>query len=137
MVDEINVIVARVKIVGRVEMLDEAPELLRGAPGDRLVVKFPFMYEEVSRGKDDFRLQLTSKFAGREAESARHEHTDRRGLTDDQRGFIMQDYLLPAPGMYELEWRAAAEYNEEGDRQKEVLEGKVPVEVIDTTPPPL
>lgn len=137
MTGELNIIVARANIVGGVKLEPEQPMDTEGMPGDRLLVKLPFKYQEVSRSEDGFRLQLTSKFAGRQAKPATFDQVDRRGVADDKWGFVSQEYHLPEPGEHVLEWRAAVEYKDGASTTKRDLSGKLTIFVGDPAPSPL
>ena len=133
---EINLVVAKADIEGDVHLEPEAPATTEGITGHRLAVKFPYRYEEVSQGEDNFRLQLTSRLGDLEAVPATFEHYDRRGIADDKRGFIMQEYELPPPGEHELTWRAAVEYSDDGEVEVFDCSGTVKIVVKAADPEP-
>jgi hypothetical protein len=134
---DVNLIVAKADIVGGVRIRTEAPEMVEGPAGARLLVKFAYKFEEMSKAEDSFRVQLTSKLGKAAAAPALFEHRDRRGVADDKRGFVMQAYDLPKAGEHMLEWRAAAEYMHGAERIHKDLAGKVRVRVADGAPPRL
>lgn len=130
MAKTVSVVVAHVDIVGDVMMEPRFPDLLAVAPGDRLHVKLLFHFAEVSRAHDDFRLELTSEFAGVVADPVTHVHKDRRGLPDDQLGFIMQPYTVPKePGEHILSFEATAQYTEDGRQERVTITDQIPVRV--------
>lgn len=130
MAKTVSVVVAHVNIVGDVAMEPRVPDLLAMAPGDHLHVKLLFNFVEVSQAHDDFRLELTSEFAGVRADPVTHVHKDRRGLPDDQQGFIMQPYTVPGEaGEYLLSFEATARYTEDGRQQQVTITDQIPVQV--------
>lgn len=137
MASDVNLVVAKADIVGGIRIKPEAPEAVEGLPGSRLLVKFSYKFEETSRERDSFRIQLTSRLGKSEAEPALFEHRDRPGVADDKRGFVVQTYALPAGGDHVLEWRAAAEYMHGAERFHKDLTGTVRIRIKDGAPPRL
>lgn len=134
---DINLVVARADLAGGVELTPEAPPRVEGKQGGTLAVKFPYKYVEVSTADDHFRIQLTSDLGGKQAEPGTYDHIDRRGVADDVRGFVSQEYKLETPGEHTLNWRAAVEFTDGPQKSMQDLQGTVTVAVAPAAPAPL
>lgn len=97
-----NVIVARARIAGGVRLEREAPDEIRVASGQEILVKVPFRFDEVGDAREDYRIVLRTSIGGGPSMEERVEAKDRTGRSDARRGIVMQRHRLEEAGEHAL-----------------------------------
>lgn len=109
--EPVNVVVARTDIVaGEIRLKSEAPQVVRGAPGAKLLVKHVYRLQEHSSEREEYRILLRSTLNGKEHAPSLGRFGDAYAMPDDYSGFLVHEYVLPASGVAQLSFEVAAEY---------------------------
>lgn len=109
--EPVNVVVARSEVVaGQVRLKVEAPKVVRGAPGAKLLVKHVYRLQEGSPDREEYRILLRSTFNGKEHAPSLGRFGDAYAMPDDYSGFLVHEYVLPATGAGNLSFEVAVEY---------------------------
>ncbi len=132
---ETNIIVARARIAGGIALTEEAPAHARADAGSPIRIKFPFRFEDLSKLREDYTVELRVQIDDEPEETSTLEGKDHPVLSDDKRGFVVQERTIIAPGEHVLRFRAAVRLEiggwDGGDTQlqEQALEGRIQLTV--------
>ncbi len=103
---ETNIIVARARIAGGVSLASEAPEHVTASAGSRIMIKLPFRFDDLSKLREDYEVTLAVTLDDEPEEVATIVGKDHPVLSDDKRGFVLQERTIVAPGDHHIHYRA-------------------------------
>ncbi len=130
---DVNLIVARARIAGGIQVEDEAPERLHIHAGDTVQVKFPFRFDETD-DREDYQVKLEIQVDG-ESQEATFSGVDRPIVSDDRRGFVMVEHVFIGAGTHVLRYVATCQLissewkGGEAAVQETIAEGEVTIDV--------
>ncbi len=104
---ETNIIVARARIAGGLSLASEAPAQVTADAGSRILIKLPFRFDDLSKLREDYEVTLAVALDDEPEEVATVVGKDILGLSDDKRGFVLQERTIVAPGEHQLHFRAS------------------------------
>lgn len=109
--EPLNIVVARSKVAGgKLHLSVEAPKLLRGYPGAKVLVKHVYRLQEDTTEREEYRILLRSSLNGKEHPPSLARFGDSYALPDDHAGFVVHEHTLPASGEALLRFEVGAEY---------------------------
>ena len=130
---DVNLIVARARIAGGIEVTPEAPEKIHIHAGDNVQIKFPFRFDDAA-GREDYHVRLQVHVDGEDQE-AHFDGVDRPVVSDDRRGFVMVEHVFVGAGPHRLKYTASCQLDTaewsggEASVQESVVEGEVIIDV--------
>lgn len=128
-----NLVVARARVAGGIELDTCAPDRLDVKAGDEVLVKLPFRFDEIERRREDYEVSLTTRLDDEEAQADEFRGEDAAMRSDDRRGFVMTRHRIMLGGQHRLRFEArlrltVGEWS--GDGQEEIQETSCEGEVV-------
>lgn len=105
-----NLVVARARIDGRVNLAIEAPERIALAVGQAVEVAFEYTLSEASREHEACRLHLESSLDGKPPQPQEDAWGNRSRGPRALEGRLIQRHSMDQPGIHVLRFRAEASY---------------------------
>lgn len=130
-----NLVVARARVAGGIELDTCAPDSIDAPAGDEILVKLPFRFDEMERRKEDYEVSLTTRLDEEPTQEDTFTGRDAAMRSDDRRGFVMTRHRIMLGGRHHLRFEArlrltVGEWSGEGQEeiQETSCEGEVVIE---------